>query len=73
MINNITESTIHDVIRKGVDNLYKQGPINNRVLEELAFCKVYYSEIFGKYEQEVLYAMGMFYKTSENILLIRFI
>ena len=65
MINNITESTIHDVIRKGVDILYKQGPINNRVLEELAFCKVYYSEIFSKYEQEVLYAMGMFYKTSE--------
>lgn len=65
MINNITESTIHDVIRKDVDNLYKQGPINSRILEDLAFCKIYYSKIFEKYEQEILYAMGMFYKTSD--------
>lgn len=64
MINNINESTIRDVIKKALKLLYEKGPIDEKIMEELAFCKIYYPSFFNDYEQEILYAMGMFYKTT---------
>lgn len=65
MINNITADTINDVLRKNISILYTEGPIDNRIMEELAYCKFYFPDIFSQYEQEILYVMGMFYKTDE--------
>ena len=65
MINNITAETINDILRKNVSILYKEGPIDNRIMEELAYCKFYFPDVFSQYEQEVLYVMGMFYKTDK--------
>lgn len=65
MINNITVNTINDVLKKDISVLYKDGPVDSRIMEELAYCKFYFPDVFSQYEQEVLYAMGMFYKTDE--------
>ena len=62
MINNITLDTVNDVLINNLSILYKQGPVDNRIMEELAYCKLYFPDVFSKYEQEVLYVMGMFYK-----------
>ena len=64
MINNINNTTIHDVLKRDLEFLYKKGPIDEKVMEEIAFCKTYFPDVFKEYEQEILYAMGMFYKTS---------
>ena len=64
MINNINESTIRDVIKRNLKSLYENGPTDEKIMEELAFCKIYYPDFFNEYEQEILYAMGMFYKTT---------
>ncbi len=65
MINNISHETIHDVIKKDITILYKNGPIDTRIMEELAYCKLYFPDIFCNYEQEILFSMGLFYKTGE--------
>lgn len=65
MINNISHETIHDLIKKNTTLLYRNGPIDTQIMEELAYCKLYFPEIFSIYEQEILFSMGLFYKTGE--------
>lgn len=65
MINNITKDTIDDLLKKDILTLYQKGPIDNHIMEEVAYCKLYFPDVFSKYEQEVLYVMGMFYKTDD--------
>ena len=65
MINNISQETIHDLIKKDITILYKNGPIDTQIMEEIAYCKLYFPEVFSIYEQEILFAMGLFYKTGE--------
>ena len=54
MINNITVNTINDVLKKDISVLYKDGPVDSRIMEELAYCKFYFPDVFSQYEQEVL-------------------
>lgn len=65
MINNITEENIEEILQKNITSLYINGPSDNMIMEEIAYCKMYYNEIFSKYEQELLYAMGMFFKIDK--------
>ena len=64
MINNISVETAPDVLEKCFQQLYRKGPVDGRDLEEIAYCKLYFPEIFNAYEQKILLAMGMFYKTN---------
>lgn len=48
-----------------VDNLYINGPINLQDLEKLAYIKKFHPKIFEKYENKILYLMGLFYKPIE--------
>lgn len=70
MINNISLDTIYDVLDHCLRALYLDGPIDSRILEEIAYCKLYFPKVFAEYEQKVLFAMGMFYKTSEPQTLV---
>ncbi len=65
MINNITEENIDEILQKNITSFYINGPLDNMVMEEIAYCKMYFNEIFLKYEQELLYAMGMFFKIDK--------
>lgn len=70
MINNISVDTINDVLEHCFRAVYLDGPIDSRILEEIAYCKLYFPEVFLKYENKILFAMGMFYKTSEPQTLV---
>ena len=65
MINNINEKNVEKVLIDCIKILHQQGPNDDRVMEILAYCKIYYANIFSKYENDILYAMGLFYKTKE--------
>lgn len=64
MINNISENTVKDVLNSCLKSLFLNGPRDNIILEEIAYCKLYFPQVFEGYENEILFAMGMFYKTD---------
>lgn len=49
-------------LRGILDNIHINGPINQLELERLAYLKVFYPNLFKKYEAKLLYYMGLFYK-----------
>lgn len=53
---------IEETILQNIQNLHMSGPIKQSVMEELAYIKHYFPEMFAKYENRILYALGLFYK-----------
>lgn len=64
MINNITKENIETTILSNMEHLYKNGPIDGKILEEFAYIKRYFPETFSEHESEILFLMGLFYKTT---------
>jgi len=60
--NNDVEKYLIEIINR----VHKDGPIYSQDFETLAYIKSFYSEIFIKYEQKLLYTMGLFYKTNRS-------
>lgn len=52
------ESNVEKELRKVLDHLHKEGPINGEDLEILALIKYKYPSIFFKYENELLFIRG---------------
>ncbi len=48
-----------------MNRIHNNGPISNRDLESLAYIKEFYPDTLAKHEHELMYLMGLFYKTSE--------
>lgn len=61
----LDESNIERELEKVLTHLHKQGPINGEDLQILALIKFKYPSIFVKYENELLFILGLFYKTQE--------
>ena len=49
MINNITAETVNDVLISNIFKLYKYGPVDDKLMEEIAYCKVYFPDVFLYY------------------------
>lgn len=49
-----------------IDRIHREGPIISSDFEALAYIKLFYSEIFNKYEQKLLSLMGLFYKKESK-------
>lgn len=45
--------------------LHNEGPVNSDILESLSIIKSVYPEKIEPFENDILYYMGLFYKTSE--------
>ena len=60
--NNNVENYLIEIISR----VHKEGPIVSSDFEALAYIKLFYSEIFNKYEQKLLSTMGLFYKKDES-------
>ncbi len=60
------EETLQSIMQK----MHQKGPIDASDLETLAYIKKFNPEIFSKYEQTLLYLLGLFYKAQQpnNIL-----
>ena len=53
-------------------DLHENGPVNQENLEKLALYKYFYSDIFKRYESDLMYVLGLFYKTEKNDSLLSF-
>ena len=53
-------------------DLHEHGPINQENLEKLALYKYYASDTFKKYESDLMYLLGLFYKTENTDSLLSF-
>lgn len=47
-----------------LNEIHTNGPINAYNLEKLAYIKKYYPDNFNKIEHELMYLLGLFYKTT---------
>ena len=48
-----------------LDQLHKVGPNSSEVLERISFYKEFHSDIFSEFEENILSALGVFYKIKE--------
>lgn len=56
-----------DLIKKYMDDLFKNGSVSYSTLEVLSYIKIFDPELFSKYEDSILLKMGLFFKpTSVN-------
>lgn len=47
------------------DQLHREGPVSSEILEKISYYKKFHGELFEKYEQKVISALGLFYKLPE--------
>lgn len=52
------------IITEIISSIHNNGPINGENLEFLAIIKEKYPELFNKYENDILFLLGLFYKTE---------
>ena len=55
--------SIENTLIQDIHKLHKTGPVDQSIMEELAYIKRYFPQIFSKYENRILYILGLFYKT----------
>lgn len=49
-----------------IENLYKSGPISTSLLEIITYLKIFQSERFKDFEDDILELMGVFYKNANS-------
>jgi len=65
-INNIADSTKpHDDLSELLEVIHKDGPSTPRILESLSYYKRFHPEVFLSLEEEIVSALGLFYKNKE--------
>ena len=60
----IDGNEIEIIIENVINSIFKNGPTNRSDLEILSYIKYFHSEIFSKYESEIINLMGLFFKKS---------
>ena len=60
-----TEEDIRQLVSDAIFDIHKNGAIDPHLLEELTYVKKFYPVLFAEYENELLYTLGLFYKTKE--------
>lgn len=56
---------IENVLINIINNIHRNGPNSLPEFEILTYIKIFHSSIFEKYEQKLLFTIGLFYKTTE--------
>ena len=65
--NIIKGENIEQELLKILDNFHKKGPTDPYMLEKLSYIKKFHPSIFNKYESQLMYVMGLFYKTTKPV------
>lgn len=47
-----------------VIKISSDGPVDQSLLEMLAYVKEFYPDVFSEYESKLMYVLGLFYKTD---------
>lgn len=53
---------IENTLTSNLQELHTVGPVDQSIMEELAYIKRYFPQMFAKYENRILYTLGLFYK-----------
>lgn len=73
-IKSIKESNSpEDGLCKLITKLHADGPIDNILIENLTYYKVFHPETFTLYEEKIISSLGLFYKNTEPKNLYSFI
>lgn len=54
----------HSDLLEILDTLHKIGPIDSGILEKLSYYKEFHSKVFSDIEEQVISALGLFYKVK---------
>lgn len=74
MIKNISESTNPESeLEELLNQLHRQGPIDNNIIENLTYYKIFHPNQFRNIEDKIISALGLFYKNTEPQNLYSFI
>lgn len=63
----------HEDLAKILDTLHKIGPVDPFILETLSFYKEFHSEVFSTIEEQIISALGLFYKVKNPSNLYSFL
>lgn len=61
----IDDSNPRITIGEIIEELHKDGPVNNKTIEKLTYYKEFHEEIFSEYEEKIISVLGLFYKNTE--------
>lgn len=56
---------IEELLKEKMDHIFCYGPNDPEDLEIITYIKIYYPDIFHKYERSILLTMGLFFKKIE--------
>ncbi|WP_135383061.1 DEAD/DEAH box helicase [Vibrio tasmaniensis] len=66
MINDLIRGeSIEEILKHALYEIHTNGPISALTFEKLAYIKKFHSEQFKKYENKLISATGLFYKTEK--------
>ncbi|WP_240701178.1 hypothetical protein [Vibrio lentus] len=72
MINDLIRGeSIEEILKHALYEIHTNGPISALTFEKLAYIKKFHSEQFKKYENKLISATGLFYKTEEPKVFLR--
>lgn len=54
-----------------INEIHQKGPISLELLEKLSYIKEFYPEVFAIHEKQLVYILGLFFKTSEPTTLLQ--
>lgn len=61
----INGENLENEMRNALYEIHTDGPSNPLVFEKLAYIKKFHSDFFNVYENKIISAMGLFYKTTK--------
>lgn len=56
---------VENILVDIINNIHRNGPKSLSEFEILTYIKIFHTSIFEKYEQKLLFTIGLFYKTSK--------
>lgn len=65
IISEKNEKVIEALLIGIMHRIHDEGPVNPRDFERLAYIKKFHGDLFSRYENKLMYLMGLFYKTTE--------
>ncbi len=61
----IPEYKVEATLKNILFEIHREGGIDLKILEDLAYIKLLHGDIFKKYENTIIYLLGLFYKVDE--------
>lgn len=61
----LSNSDPESLLREIISDISRDGPVDQELLEALAYLKEYFPDVFSRHESKLMYVLGLFYKVEE--------